>query len=201
MVSFPSSIFNLTDFSPSETLDQAHGGFGHVESHNAVVDEVSAAQTKLGTGVSTPTTIGHVLSVTGTGATAYQHAALSRVENSLGADVNLNNTSTFFDGPSVSLTAGTWLLVGHVAVLDSAGPASIISRLWDGTTVEDQGIVTTPAASFFCMIPVSGIVTVGSTTTYKISVKDLTGTTGVMKAASEGVGSASASSLRAVRIA
>lgn len=60
---------------------------------------------------------------------------LSKFTNSLGADVALNNTANYFDGPSVAQgTAGTWFVSGTVT-LDSGAAERIYAKLWDGTTV------------------------------------------------------------------
>jgi hypothetical protein len=62
-------------------------------------------------------------------------ASLTSITASLGADVLLNNTANFFDGPSVAQgTTGTWFVVrygddhGH-------GRRELSRKLWDGTTV------------------------------------------------------------------
>jgi hypothetical protein len=115
--------------------------------------------------------------------TAAPAVSLTRVESSFTADVALSNTGTFFDGPSVSLGAGTWLIVGHIDVQDTAGAATIIAKLWDGTTVEASGEDTTSGSTSVAMIPLMGIVSPAGTTTYKISAKDVSSTNGKILAA------------------
>lgn len=127
---------------------------------------------------------------------------LTMVEADLASDVALNNTSNFFDGPSGSLTSGTWIIWGGVTVTDTGGAASITAKLWDGTNVESQGQVTVAAAAYLGTIPVWGIVTVGSTTTWKISCRDGAATTGAIKAAPTiGATGNVASGLRALKVA
>lgn len=123
---------------------------------------------------------------------------LETLENAIAGNVSLNNTGNFFDGPSVSLTPGTWLLTGGVGLIDTAGGADFIAKLWDGTTVESSGQVTTSAANHTDGIALSGIVTVTTTTAWKISAQDATSTSGLIRAA-WGQGN-NASYLRAVRI-
>ena len=48
---------------------------GHAALHGSVNDAIEALEAKVGTGASTPATIGDVLTVTGTGATAWQTPA------------------------------------------------------------------------------------------------------------------------------
>lgn len=64
---------------------------------------------------------------------------------SLGADVNLNNTANYFDGPSIAQgTSGTWQVSGNITVYDATtGNAQIYYKLWDGTTVIDSGSFAT----------------------------------------------------------
>lgn len=60
---------------------------------------------------------------------------LSSLTNSLGADVLLNNTANYFDGPSIAqCSTGTWFASGTVTLNDSA-TAVMQCKLWDGTTV------------------------------------------------------------------
>jgi len=59
--------------------------------------------------------------------------AASPITNSLGADVALNNTALYFDGPSIAQgTTGTWFVSGTVTIL-TLGRVDV--KLWDGTTV------------------------------------------------------------------
>jgi hypothetical protein len=168
----PTTLPTTPNMVPGNLLPDSFGtGLSQSEGINEIKGDVLQAWTKLGTGASTPATVGHVLSVTGAGATAYQHAALSGVEAALSADVLLNNTANFFDGPSVSLPPGTHDIELSVCVIDTAGAATIIAKLWDGTTVESSGAVTTGAANFAGQIALSGTVTVASTTTWKVSLR------------------------------
>jgi hypothetical protein len=78
---------------------------------------------------------------------------LSSLTNSLGADVNLTNSATFFDGPKVAQgTAGTWLATGNVSVLPVTYGDEFEVRLDDGTAIiartggvwqADGGAITT----------------------------------------------------------
>lgn len=58
------------------------------------------------------------------------------ITNSLSANVALNNTSNYFDGPTVAQgTAGTWFVSGTVTVSPVNAGARTYAKLWDGTTV------------------------------------------------------------------
>lgn len=74
--------------------------------------------------------------------------AASALTNSLGADVNLNNTGTYFTGPTVAQgTSGTWFVSGTVTVRDPTnGNNQINAKLWDGTTVIASAAHNTPSA-------------------------------------------------------
>lgn len=67
--------------------------------------------------------------------------SLTTASNVLGADVLLNNTASYFDGPSMAQgTSGTWFASGSVIVIDTTtAPAAITCKLWDGTTVISSG--------------------------------------------------------------
>lgn len=133
---------------------------------------------------------------------ARRHGATTIVEAALGADVTLTDANTFYDGPSVSLPPGTWLLVGAVTVLDTASASSLTAKLWDGTNVESAAQATTSAANYCDTIPVNGVVTVASTTTWKISVANGQAASGRIKAAPPNNSPGNyASTLKATRIA
>ena len=123
---------------------------------------------------------------------------LETLENAIAAPVSLNDTGAFFDGPSVSLTPGTWLLVGSVGLIDSAGAANFLVKLWDGTNEESAGQATSAGVNNTAQITLSGIVTVTTTTAWKISARDATSTSGTMRAS--WTSDNTASYLRAVRI-
>ena len=121
------------------------------------------------------------------------------MENDVSGDVTMTTAGTFYDGPTVTLTAGTWYLVGAVHVSDASANADYTAKLWDGTTVESSGQVrcnTGQGAS----IALGGIVTVTTSTAWKISVTS-TDNGSLIKAAtvSSGAGN-NASFLRAIRI-
>ncbi len=107
--------------------------------------------------------------------------SLGQLTNSLGGDVNLSNPCSFFDGPSVAQgTTGTWFASGSVVLTDTAGVASYFCKLWDGTTVIASGAATSPNANQFASISLSGYLA-SPASNIKISCKDGTATTGVMK--------------------
>jgi hypothetical protein len=102
------------------------------------------------------------------------------VANSLGANVALNNIGTFFDGPSVAQgSTGTFEAFGTVTLLDTSAPAFFEVKLWDGTTV----IASTSAFTSNINIPISVSLSGFLATpagNIRMSVKDVTNTTGVM---------------------
>ena len=106
--------------------------------------------------------------------------SLGQLTSSLAADVALNNTANYFDGPSVAQgTSGTWFVSGTVTFWDTAGAANFDVKLWDGTNViasaaansNGPGVARTVALSGFLVSPAGNV---------RISVKDLNATTGVI---------------------
>jgi hypothetical protein len=80
-----------------------------------------------------------------TGALRGTSAMLSPVNNSLAADVNVNNVSVFFDGPSVAQgNNGTWFVSGTLTT--HIGGASQY-KLHDGTTVIASADEDAPATT------------------------------------------------------
>ena len=93
------------------------------------------------------------------------------ITNSLGADVLLNNTANYFDGPSVAQgTSGTWWASGTVTLNDTAGNANFLCKLWDGTTVIASA-EDTKTTSQFGVIALSGYLA-SPAANIRISCKD-----------------------------
>lgn len=126
--------------------------------------------------------------------------SMTPITASLGADVALNNTGAYFDGPSIAQgTVGTWFVSGTVTVNDTAGIAGFNVKLWDGTTVIASargtqfsgGAAGTP-------ITVSGYIT-SPAGNLKISVNDASSISGnILFNAS---GNSKDSTITAIRIA
>ncbi len=120
------------------------------------------------------------------------------ITNSLGADVNLNNTANYFDGPSVAQgSTGTWFVSGLVSVTD-VGSAEFYAKLWDGTTVIASGSVTVGGANQRQNIALSGFIS-SPAGNLRISVRDITLTTG--KISFNTTGNSKDSTITAIRIA
>ncbi len=154
---------------------------------------VTSAAIAAGTGISTSGTCTITTSGTCTVATS-----LSNLSNSIGVDVNMNNTANYFDGPSVAQgTSGTWFASGAVSVVDTAGIAAVFCKLWDGTTVIASARVTTGAASQYASVALSGVLA-SPAGNIKISCRDSTSTSGIITA--NGSGNSKDGTVTAIRI-
>lgn len=103
---------------------------------------------------------------------------LSRLTAALGADVLLNNTANYFDGPSVAQgSTGTWLVMANITLSDTAGAAFFSVRLTDGTTVFASGHVSIPATNNAVVVTLVGIISAPAGN-IRIQAKDLTSTSG-----------------------
>jgi hypothetical protein len=148
----------------------------------------AVTQVVCGTGLSGGT-------ITGSGTCA---ANLSALTNSIGANVLLNNTANYFDGPSVAQgTSGTWFASGSVTVGDTSIAAALSCKLWDGTTVIASGQFNTAAANLVGTVSLSGILA-SPAANIKISCKDANSANGLILA--NGTGASKDSTVTAVRI-
>lgn len=149
-----------------------------------------------GTGTVTSVTCGTGLSggtftTSGTCATS-----LSTLTNSIAASVSLNNTASYFDGPTVAQgTSGTWLATGKVTV-SSPTADGIVCKLWDGTTVIDVGVVNLVAGSN-APIALSGVLA-SPAANIKISCRDTNTTSGSIVNTADAI--VKASTLTVIRI-
>jgi len=105
---------------------------------------------------------------------------LSKITASLGADVSLNNTATYFDGPSLALGLGVWFVIAQATLLDGAGAATFDAKLWDATTVMSSLETNNTAANFVTTVTLAGVIT-NPAANVRLSVRDKTSTAGVMK--------------------
>jgi len=102
----------------------------------------------------------------------------SQFTNSLGADVLINTSAIYFDGPSVAQgTTGTWFANGTVTVQDTVGAANMNAKLWDGTTVIASTTQRTEAASAVKSLSLSGYIT-NPAANIRISVADSSSASG-----------------------
>jgi hypothetical protein len=118
--------------------------------------------------------------------------AITNASASLGADVQMATTNQWYDGPSVSLEAGTWLVSSHTTVQRNATTAeTIFNRVTDGTNHYASSQAYHPSASGASVnIALTSIIILDSTTTIKIQSATSAGaTTVLMKAAISANGS------------
>lgn len=122
-----------------------------------------------------PASVGGML----TGTLPNPTLSMSPITNSLGADVNLNNASNYFDGPSIAQgSTGTWFVSGTVTVTDTAtSNAAFFVKLWDGTTVIASAVMVQNPSNTDASISLSGFI-VSPTGNLRISVRDGSSTNG-----------------------
>lgn len=120
-----------------------------------------------------------------TASTAYMPSAV-QITNALSGDVNLNNTSNYFDGPSIAQgSSGTWYVTGMVTIaFPTNNTDQVLCKLWDGTNVIASGTIAGATGSanqaLGMPMPLSGYLA-SPAGNIKISCKDVTNTTGVIK--------------------
>jgi hypothetical protein len=125
-----------------------------------------------GTGLS-----GGVITTSGTCA-----VSLSTLTNSLGADVLLNNTANYFDGPSVAQgSSGAWLATGTVTIQGgTVAVDAVFCKLWDGTTVVSSLRTDVPGANLVTNISLSGVLT-SPAGNIRISCRDSSQASGLIR--------------------
>jgi hypothetical protein len=125
-------------------------------------------------------------------------ANLAPITQSLGANVALNNTGSFFDGPTVAQgSTGTWFASGTVTMYDTSGSATFDVKLWDGTTVIASTRVFSSFANTAMTASLSGQLA-SPAGNLRISVKDLTSTNGLIL---NGIAGNNSSTITAIRVA
>ena len=129
---------------------------------------------------------------------------ITSLSASLSADVALTTTSTWYNGPSLSLPAGTWLVMGQITHVRSATTAEMIyARISDGTThYSSTQFYHASVSGTGVVLPMIAKITLASTTTIKLQATSSAGaSTSTMKAAltANGAGN-NATNIIAVRL-
>ena len=104
---------------------------------------------------------------------------LTTVDSVLGADVTMVSATTFYDGPSGSFAAGTWLVLAQTMVKVTVTTSQTYAwqgKLWDGTNIYSESFENSRAAGnmqnwAFHLNTMVAVVTLGGTTTLKTSVQ------------------------------
>jgi hypothetical protein len=97
-------------------------------------------------------------------------STLNNNSSYLTSDVILTDASSFFDGPSLTLGPGIWLINSGLSFLSGLACA-ITVQLWDGTNVFSN-IDKTIQATNYDGINISGIVSIDTETNVKVSVRN-----------------------------
>lgn len=160
----------------SADLSQWEVGFGAYTSATGVFARTTVLFNSLGTTAKVSFSVAPQVAIV---ALAEDLArSISTASNVLSGDVALNNTGTFFDGPSMAQgTSGTWFASGTVTLQDTAGGATMLCKLWDGTTVIASAVGSVAAASGRIVVALSGYLA-SPAGNIRISVEDATSTSG-----------------------
>ena len=130
--------------------------------------------------------------------------AISHAENFLTVDVQMPVSSTWYDGPGISLVAGTWLITGHISFWRTATTATIwFGRISDGTNHYASSQAYTPSVSGSgANVALTAVITLAGTTTIKLQGTTSAGATAaLMKAATTANGSGNnATQITAIRL-
>lgn len=110
------------------------------------------------------------------------------ISNVLANDVALNNSGSFFGGPTIAQgTSGTWFFSGYVTLIDSASAATFEVAVGDGVTTWASAIGNTAGGNQRTVISLSGIaITPAGNLT--INVKDVTTSSGTILHNASGLG-------------
>jgi hypothetical protein len=106
----------------------------------------------------------------------------SAAQTFLGSDVALNNTANYFNvvnTGSIGASGQVWQITATVTCVDTGGAALFRCRIWDGSSsvyaCQEQ---TSVGASSETCATIAATVTLSAATTFHLSIKDSTATTG-----------------------
>ena len=99
----------------------------------------------------------------------------------LGADVALNNTANWFDGPntgSIGANGQTWLILAHAAVTNTAGVSFIEIAIYDGTNYLTDIGAQNFAANAITPVSTGVVASLTAATTFTLRARDSISTAG-----------------------
>jgi hypothetical protein len=108
--------------------------------------------------------------------------AITALNAALSADVSIATANTFTDGPTLALTAGTWLVQAVLTVTHSANATKITARLFDGTSNYASSESPINGAGSTLVQPVVAVVVLGGSVTMRAQIA-ASATGGSIKAA------------------
>lgn len=131
--------------------------------------------------------------------------SLTSSQTFLGSNVNLNNTANYFNivnTGSVGASGQVWFVQGVLCVTDTAGAAAIPTRIWDGSsTVYCESVGDIRGANAQTVITINALVTLSGATTFYLSAKDASLTTGIAQTTGTAGTANKATSITAIRLA
>ena len=130
-------------------------------------------------------------------------AAAGVAQTFLASDVNLNNTSNYFNicnTGSIGASGQKWLLIGVCNLSDTAGAAALNVRIWDTSTVFCESTSYVAAANQQITVTVMTIVSPSGAATYHLSAKDATSTSGIAQTTGAAGTANKATSITAIRL-
>lgn len=132
-------------------------------------------------------------------------SGLPYLTQALSADVNLPTTGTWYDGPAVTLTPGTWLVMAALSCTRTTTTGtSFIARIWDGSAAVASTQGNHPSlAGAHTNLSTHAVVVVAADTTFTAQATTSSGSSACsLKAQTTTSGSGNhASRISAVRIA
>lgn len=130
--------------------------------------------------------------------------SLASASNALSADVVMANAGTWYDGPSISLPAGTWMIDSCVTVQKGAisSTGDLSARITNGTThyASSEATWNNRSASM-ASISLSTRITLASTTTIKVQAVSSFAASAIKAATIYQASGNNASNINAVRVA
>jgi hypothetical protein len=123
----------------------------------------------------------------------------------LGANVALNNTSSYFNGPntgSIGANGQTWLITATATFSDTAGAAFFEAAIHNGSSYVAATGMQSSATNFQAVVALSVVVTLSAATTFTLRGRDFNSTSGLLLTTGAAAAIANkATSITAVRLA
>lgn len=167
-----------------------------------VASTASVSLSKLSVGAATASQVMSVVSGNWAARTITSSATTTSETMSLASNVDMLLADTYYNGPSVSLTAGTWIVTGKVLLARLGGITDATAKLYDGgTTVYDSSAMEDATAMGAVSLPVSAVIAPSATFTVWVAAAAGNTSTTMSAAATSNTAGNTACTLSAMKVA
>ncbi len=123
----------------------------------------------------------------------------SSAQSQLSGNVAMTSANTAYDGPSVTLAAGTWFVSASILIQSTSTSAPVTAKLWTNPVVYASSVIDMPASNA-SSVTVQAVITLTIPTLIKISAVSSTAGYSILAQAASNTAGLNASTMTAFQL-